>query len=224
MIKPKKLVCIFAHPDDEAFGPGGSIAYFVRHGSEVSIISVTSGDADARFSGKVNGKELGEIRRSELYKSAEILGVKNVTVLDFKDGDLNNNNYHLVTAKLKVILDKIKPDAIMTFDLNGVSGHLDHVAVAMECSFLFERLKYIKNILYFCNNKTEKKLIGKKYFVYFPDGIDRKNADLIIDNRELFSIKEKSMMAHKSQRKDALWLLTVFRKYQKEELFKVVTK
>jgi LmbE family N-acetylglucosaminyl deacetylase len=221
---PKRLVCIFAHPDDEAFGPGGSIAYFCANGVDVTIISVTNGDSDPRFSGNKDPKKLGEIRRNELKSSAEILGVKEVVFLNFKDGDLNNNNYHFVTTELKKILDKTKPDTIMTFDINGVSGHLDHVAVAMECSYLFERLKYIKHILYFCNSATEKKLVGKNYFVYLPEGINPNDADWKLELKDHFNTKKKAMMAHKSQRKDAVWLLTVFRKYLKTELFKINSK
>ncbi len=223
-ITPKNLVCVFAHPDDEAFGPGGSIAHFVKQGVKVTIISVTNGDAEERFSGKINGDELGIVRREELKKSADILGVNETIFLDFKDGSLNNNNYHEVTTSLNKILDKIKPDTLMTFDTNGVSGHLDHVAVAMECSYLFDRLKYIKNIMYFCNSIEFTNLIGKNYFIYFPCGLKRNEVDWIINVDSVFDVKRKSMMAHKSQRKDALWLLTLFRKSLKEEYFKITTK
>ncbi len=216
MLNPKKLVCIFAHPDDEAFGPGGSIAYFAGEGTDVTIISVTNGD--------MGKHDLAKIRQHELRESATILGVKKVIFLGYKDGSLCNNNYHNVARDIKSILDKIKPDTLMTFDLNGVSGHIDHVAVAMECSYLFERLRYVKNILYFCNNKAEKKLIGKNYFIYFPEGHDKSDVDLVIDVKDYFDIKKRAMLAHKSQLKDALWLLTFLRKFLKEEFFKVVTK
>lgn len=223
-INPKKIVCIFAHPDDEAFGPGGTIAKFATE-AEVYLICVTNGDADKKFShGKVSGGELGKIRREELQTSARILGVKEVHILNFKDGSLNNNNYHEVTESIKRVLNTIRPDTILTYDFDGVSGHLDHVAVSLECTYLFERLKYLKNILYFCNNKEEKKLVGKNYFIYFPEGYDRKDVDLIIDVGKYFDLKKKAMMAHKSQIKDALWLLTFLRKYLKEEFFKVATK
>lgn len=216
-ITPKKLVCVFAHPDDEAFGPGGSIAHFAARGTDVTIVCVTEGDAFGK-------NYLIEKRKKELNKSAVILGVKRVINLNFKDGELCNNNYHKVTDELKKIFDDIRPDTIMTFDKSGVSGHLDHVAVSLECSYLFERLKYIKNILYFCNNKKEKKLVGKNYFVYFPEGYDRNDVNLIINVEKYFKLKKSAMMCHKSQIKDAIWLLTFFGKFLKEELFMVSTK
>jgi LmbE family N-acetylglucosaminyl deacetylase len=223
-INIKKIACVFAHPDDEAFGPGGTIAQFVKNSKEVEIICVTGGDADKRFSGKISGQSLGLVRQQELLNSAKILGVKKVYFLNFPDGSLNNNNYHEVADKIKQILVTSKPDTIMTFELNGVSGHLDHVAVSFICSYLFERLGFIKNIMYFCNSEKEKKIIGKKYFVYFPDGYKKENVDLVIDVKPEFNLKKKAMWAHVSQRKDALWLLTIFRKQLKEEYFRIKQK
>ena len=220
---PKKLVCIFAHPDDEAFGPGGSIAHFSK-GCEVSVICVTNGDADKKFAKGNNIDNLGETRRGELKASAKILGVKDVYFLDFKDGSLCNNNYHEVAMGLKEILMKIRPDTLMTFDTNGVSGHLDHIAVAMETTYLFERLSFVKNLMYFCEKYEVKRLIGKKYFVYFPQGYHENEVDMVIDVEPYFKTKVAAMRAHKSQRADAIWILTVFRKYLKKEYFRVLRK
>lgn len=215
-IVPKKIVCIFAHPDDEAFGPGGTIAYFCQK-CEVYEICVTNGDAG-------RNKKLGEIRKKELQASAKILGVKNVTFLEFHDGELNNANYHKVTDSIKKILKKIKPDTIMTFAQNGVSGHLDHVAVSMECSYLFEHVSFIKNIMYFTQQKTVKKIIGKHYFVYHPEGISESEADLVMNVQPLLKIKLKAMQAHKTQRSDYLMIRTLFGSLLAKEYFKVIQK
>lgn len=221
---PKKVVCIFAHPDDEAFGPGGTIAYLSTI-SEVNLICVTNGDADAKFSkGKLSGKELGQIRRDELKSSAAILGVNRVYFLDYKDGDLCNNNYHEVAGQIKKILDKIKPDTLLTYYIDGVSGHLDHVAVAMETSFLFEKLRYVKNLIYFVQSSNVKKLIGSKYFVYHPLGFKKEDADWVQDIGAFYRVKIKAMEAHKSQAKDLFLIRTLFGKLLKTELFKIISK
>src|SRR5688500_16556268 len=99
------LVCIFAHPDDEAFGPAGSIAKFASE-RDVYIICVTNGDADDGLTGKKDYAEtLGKIRRKELELSAEVLGVKKVFYLEFKDGTLSNNLYHQIADKIEEILE-----------------------------------------------------------------------------------------------------------------------
>lgn len=222
-INPKKMVCVFAHPDDEAFGPGGAIAHFSKT-CDVSVICVTNGDADKKFSKGYNTKELGKIRREELKTSAKILGVKQVYFLDFKDGSLCNNNYHEVAKGVEAILKTIKPDTLMTFDGNGVSGHLDHIAVSMETTYLFERLSYVKNLMYFCEKREVKKLIGKKYFVYFPEGYTKEEVNMILDVTPYFKDKVAAMKAHKSQRSDAIWILTVFRRFIKTEYFRIMSK
>lgn len=222
---PKKLVCIFAHPDDEAFGPGGTIAYFASIGVEIHLICVTNGDAEKKFSkGETSGMELGKVRRQELIKSADILGVKSVTFLDFKDGCLCNNNYHEVAGKVKKILDKIKPDSLLTYYIDGVSGHLDHVAVAMESSYLFEKTRYIKNLFYFVQSSTVKRLIGSRYFVYHPMGFLEDDVDWVHNVSPFYKIKIKAMETHKSQSKDLFFIKTLFGGLLKTELFKIISK
>lgn len=223
-VAPKKLVCIFAHPDDEAFGPGGAIAHFAKT-SEVHLICVTNGDAQEKFTdGNMSGKELGLVRRHELQNSASILGIKSVTFLDFIDGSLNNNNYHDVANKLKEILDEMKPDTIMTFDQNGVSGHLDHIAVAMECSFLFERLPFIKTIMYYGSSRETKEIVGKDYFVYFPEGYKESDVDFVMDTTPYLDVVDSAMQAHVSQHDDYLWIKEKFGKLLNKEYFKVLQK
>ena len=97
----KPLVCIFAHPDDEAFGPGGSIAKFASE-RDVYLISITNGDAGKSSNGQ--SKMLGVIRRKELSASSRILGIKKVFFLNFKDGNLNNNLYHEIALEIEKIL------------------------------------------------------------------------------------------------------------------------
>ena len=223
-IIPKKMVCVFAHPDDEAFGPGGTIAFFAKN-TEVHLVCVTCGGAAKKFSHTKNfGDSLGKIRREELKKSSEILGVKSVTFLDFIDGELNNNNYHEVAEKLQKILDGLKPDSLLTFNIDGVSGHLDHVAVAMEVSYLFEKLKYLKNLFYFVQNSKVKKKIGSKYFVYMPPGFSESEVDWVHNVEDFYGLKIKAMKAHKSQFKDYLMIKTFIGSLLKTEMFKVWVK
>ncbi|MDO8341214.1 MAG: PIG-L deacetylase family protein [Candidatus Woesebacteria bacterium] len=219
MIPPKKIVCIFAHPDDEAMGPGGTIVHFLKEGCKVYLICVTSGNANG-------SSELGEIRKKELQKSTKILGINNnnLYLLGFDDGTLNNNNYHLVVEKIEKILLDIKPDTLLTYNMNGVSGHLDHIAVSMQTSYLFERLKFVRQILYFTHLKSIKKLMGNKYFVYFPEGLDKENMDLTVDVSSYLDIKIKAIKAHVSQTKNKEIMFLFFKRLLKEEYFKVIQK
>src|SRR6266480_135313 len=92
---------VFAHPDDEAFGPGGTLAILAKT-HPVYLICVTNGDAGKNSSKKT--QKLGEIRRDELLASAKIVGVKKVFFLNYKDGTLSNNVYHEIAEKVQKLI------------------------------------------------------------------------------------------------------------------------
>lgn len=217
--KPKPLVCIFAHPDDESFGPGGAVAKFASE-RDVYLICVTSGDAGQNSSQK---KELAECRKDELKSSAQILGVKDVYFLNFKDGCLCNSNYHKIASKITEKLNQVKPDTILTFNLAGVSGHLDHIAVSFISTYIFNKLDYLKTLLYWCEKKEIIKNI-KDYFVFMPTGYKREEVDLIIDTSFFWDTKVKAMKAHQSQLHDINYILPLQEKTPKEEYFLVRNK
>jgi N-acetylglucosamine malate deacetylase 2 len=211
------LVCIFAHPDDESFGPGGTIAKFAKD-RDVYLICVTSGDADPQFTNH-DSNGLGNMREQELLEAARILGVKKVDFLRFKDGSLCNNNYHAVAAKIREKLDEYRPGTVMTFDFNGVSGHLDHVAVTMITCYVVQKLSYVQDLLLYCENKDFIAPIRKDYFVYVPQGYTRDAVDLIVDYTDEWDTVVKAMYAHQSQKGDADWILDLMSKHPKEQYF-----
>lgn len=216
---PKPLVCIFAHPDDESFGPGGSIAKFASE-RDVYLICVTNGDAGKNSS---DNKALADCRKEELKLSAKILGVKEVIFLGFKDGCLCNADYHKVASKLEKLLDRLKPDTVLTFNLAGVSGHLDHISVSFITTYVFNKLDYLKTLLYWCEKKEVIKNI-KDYFVFMPKGYSRQEVDLIVDISSFWDTKVKAMNAHLSQLHDINWILPLQAKTPKEEYFLRLTK
>lgn len=213
---PKKLAVVIAHPDDEAFGPGGTLAYFAKKGVKLHLICVTNGDA-------VGNKILGATRREELIESAEILGISSIRFLDFVDGSLNNNLYHSIESRLKMELDTIKPDTLLTFDTNGVSGHLDHIAVASVTSKLFQELSYVKTILYYCETIGFKDMLGD-YFVYVPEGYPPEAIDWTLDVSPVYETKLQAMKAHRSQAHDLKWILEKEKARLKSENFRLRTK
>ena len=214
----QKTVCIFAHPDDESFGPAGTIAKFAERG-EVYLICVTNGND------KTNGRKKGlaKIRRKELVKSAEILGIKKIFFLDYKDGELKNNIYHRVSADIEKILHKLKPDNLITFELRGVSGHIDHVFCSMITTFVFQKLEFTKTLLYYAAPKQVSDGM-KDYFIYFPQGYKKSEVDKVVDIKKYWDKKIKAIKAHQSQLDDAKKVLKLFNKLPKEEWFLISKK
>lgn len=205
----KNVLAVFAHPDDEAFGPGGTLALLAQKG-EVTLVCVTDGGNENRI--------------RELKDSAEIIGISEVVLLGYPDGSLNNAIYHQVADDIRKIADRVKPDILLTFEPRGISGHLDHIAVSMICSFVFRGCKKIKQIWYF--GELERKFerpFHNKYFIYFPEGYKKQEMDAVISTKTVYQTQVAAMRAHQSQKKDGERLIMARRLLPKVEYF-LVTK
>jgi LmbE family N-acetylglucosaminyl deacetylase len=216
----KRVVGIFAHPDDEALGPAGTIAKFASEG-DVYLICVTCGEAGGKTSDEK--EKIGSIRRSEMQESAKLLGVKEVFFLHFEDGTLSNSLYQQIANKIKEKLDALQPDTIMTFEPRGVSGHLDHIAVSMITTHLFYKLSFIKKLMYYCLSEKRRAKVGD-YFVYFPPGYKDSEIQEVVDIEDHWDIKVRAMHCHESQMHDVQNVLKQSRDLPKKECFLVLEK
>lgn len=213
----KKVVfCIIAHPDDEAFGPSGTLSLLARK-HDVHVLCVTDGASDPRFHA-VGGKKLSDIRTRELEASADILGVKKIHYLHFQDGSLNNNTYHDIAKKLQTLVDSHHPNLLITTELRGVSGHIDHVAVSMVTSFIYEKNPKIDAIWYNCTSREVSDTM-RDYFIYFPHGFTREEVDMVVDISGVFTQKLAAAACHASQKNDVDRTTTRWLKSPKEEWF-----
>jgi len=217
----KTIVALFAHPDDEAFGPSGTI-YKLAQENDVYILCATKGEAGQNNSQK-ESEELGNVRAQELEESATLLGVKRVFFLGFKDGELSNNTYHALAEKIKEKLDELQPEMLITVEPRGVSGHIDHIVVSMVTSYLFSKLDYVKSLYYYCLSKEQRALVGD-YFVYFPPGYDLEDISLSQSVDDVWDIKIKAMYTHETQRKDAQTIIARYDNIPKREHFIIINK
>lgn len=217
--KKKTVVGVFAHPDDETFGPGGTLALFAKE-HEVYIICATSGET---ATGEIDPK-LGEERREELRRSAKILGLKGVFFLSFQDGTLCNNKYHDVADKVKEIVDKLQPEVLITYEPRGVSGHIDHIFMSMVTSFLFPKITSAKKLMKYCLSYERSLPMQGKYFIYYPAGYKKDEIDEVVDVSGMWDTKVKAMYEHKTQLHDVERILEQAVDFPKEEYFLVEEK
>lgn len=217
----KTIVCVFAHPDDEAFGPSGTINKLAKQ-NDVYILCATKGQAGLDSRSEAS-EALGKKRAQELQESAKILGVKQVYFLGFRDGMLSNNLYHKLAAKIQTHVEKLKPNMLITFEPQGISGHIDHITVSMVTTFVFYKQPFISQLWYHCQIK-ERASLRKDYFIYFPPGYDKSEIDHIENVEDVWDTKVSAMMTHESQKHDAERILKTFKKFPKEEYFLVVKK
>lgn len=127
-----KLMCILAHPDDESLGTGGILAKYAAEGIETYLLTATRGQAGwlgaaVAFPG---GEVVGQLRQAELEAAADVLGVQEMVLLDYQDGQLAAADANEAICEIATHLRRIRPDVVVTFDMFGSYGHPDHIAIA----------------------------------------------------------------------------------------------
>lgn len=220
-LRMSTVVGIFAHPDDETFGPGGTLAALAKK-NDVYIICATNGDG--KQGNRKKELELGKLRRKELLASAEILGIKKVFFLGMRDGSLSHNQYHKIAEKVLKILRKLKPEILVTFEPRGVSGHIDHIVMSMVTSFVFPEIKSAKKLMKYCLNHERSTVMGKDYFIHFPLGYTEEEIDETVDISNVWKQKVEAMHKHLSQMADVDRILKRTSRMPKEEHFLVIEK
>ena len=131
MTEPLKMMCILAHPDDESMGTGGVLAKYADEGIQTHLITATGGGKgwfgpEEEYPGP---EELARIRGEELQDAANVLGLHEVTQLDYRDGELDQADPGKVIQQLVFHLRRVRPQVVVTFDPNGAYGHPDHIAI-----------------------------------------------------------------------------------------------
>src|SRR6185503_4715467 len=129
--KPRKLLCVTAHPDDECFAFGGALMLAAEAGVETSVICFTDGQAATNRVGANSNEHLGELLREEFVASCKILDVAHCEVLDYQDAQLEFANFSETSAKLVKRIREWKPDIVLTFGMDGaMNTHPDHTMVS----------------------------------------------------------------------------------------------
>jgi len=158
------LMAVFAHPDDESFGIGGTLArYGADPGVRVVLVCATRGEAGEISNPELASAErLGEVREQELRCACRTLGVEDLFFLDYRDSGMagsaeNEDPRALVQADADEAVAKIvahirreRPDVVVTFDENGGYGHPDHIAIHHLTSAAFaaaaDPARYVQQI------------------------------------------------------------------------------
>ena len=139
-IRPmRRLLCITAHPDDEAGAFGGALLLYHERGVETYVVCMTAGTAARnRGTARTHG-ELADLRRTEFAASCKLLGVARGEVLDYPDSKLDHVDLQQAVRDLVLRVRQIRPHVIITFGPDGgLTGHLDHAMAGNFATLAFE--------------------------------------------------------------------------------------
>ena len=136
----RRLLAVFAHPDDEVFCAGGTMARAAQAGAEVMIVSATRGEqGQIRDPATATRRTLGAVRERELGAAAAELGVQHVQVLAYPDGTLPQHR-SVLGVTIEAITRRFDPDTVITFGADGGYGHPDHIAISETATKAFRAL------------------------------------------------------------------------------------
>jgi LmbE family N-acetylglucosaminyl deacetylase len=146
------LLAILAHPDDESFGMGGTLALYAARGVDVYLVCATRGEVGEAASEMLKSFDsIAELRESELRCAAGILGLKGIYFLDYRDSGMpgSPDNQHPqalaaqpldeVASNVVCYIRDLKPQVVLTFDPIGGYHHPDHMAIHRATVRAFEQ-------------------------------------------------------------------------------------
>ncbi|HMQ32136.1 MAG TPA: PIG-L family deacetylase [Chloroflexaceae bacterium] len=122
----RSLMVILAHPDDESFPIGGTLAMYAAQGASITLVTATNGQHGIPG---LTPLQAGEVRVGELYDAAAALRIAEVRLLGYMDGELEQAVQDEVRRRLRALMITHRPDAVITFGPDGISGHVDHLAI-----------------------------------------------------------------------------------------------
>ena len=151
MNEHKKILVVLAHPDDESFGMGGTLALYAQQGAEITLVCATKGEAGEVEPQFLEGyNSIAERREAELLCAAEHLGMERVYFLGYRDSGMpgmeaNQHPNAFINAPLETVagqvvhyMREIKPDLVLTFDPVGGYHHPDHIHIHNATVMAFE--------------------------------------------------------------------------------------
>ena len=205
----KVIIGVFAHPDDEAFGPSATLLMESQTGSEIHLVTLTGGEAGMNPD---NLSDLGSERLREWKKAGELIGATKMYHFGYADGELGNNDHIHITKRLETLVQTIAGDRddieieFMSMDLNGITGHIDHIVAGRSACLAFYRLRAAGLPM----TKVRLACIPSNYmtamntdFVFMESGHTPDEISETVDARHLASRIHEIIRCHYTQRSDS---------------------
>jgi N-acetylglucosamine malate deacetylase 2 len=193
MEKERQVLVIFPHPDDEAFGVSGTISTHVNNGTPVTYACLTLGEMGRNLGNPpfATRESLPLIRKKELQKAADVMGIQDLRMMGYRDKTLEFENDEKLSNMVTELIEELNPSLIITF-YPDYSVHPDHEATARAVVRAVRRLPKASrpklHCLAFSKNCEEE--LGKP--------------DILVDITPVKDQKIGAMKAHISQ---TAWML-----------------
>ncbi|MDF9761980.1 bacillithiol biosynthesis deacetylase BshB2 [Peribacillus simplex] len=138
MQSQQRLLVVLAHPDDESFLCGGTIAKMSERGVHITLLCATKGEMGRRMGNPIltTREALPELRVEELKKACEELGISDLRFLHVRDKTIEFESFDLLAGRIVTVIREVQPNALVTFH-EKYGGHPDHCAIDRAAEFAF---------------------------------------------------------------------------------------
>ncbi len=139
---PRRLLGVWAHPDDEAYLSAGLMARVADAGGSVTVLTATRGEKGTDDPAKYDSDVFGAARERELRASLATLGVTDVRFTGLRDGECDIADDESVISLIVRTIHDVEPDAVVTFGPDGITHHPDHRAVSRWTTEAWRRASF----------------------------------------------------------------------------------
>ena len=195
-MKNPHLLALFAHPDDETFRPGGTLALLAQRGVGVHVLTLTHGEAGSCGEPPLcSPDELPSVRENELRRACAALGIQPPHLLDYPDGHLVEVDPELLIAEIMTIVRQVQPQVLLSFGEDGLSGHADHIRTGQVTAEVFHRVEQVAALYTIAAPKSLVETLNMHQLHLVPDEL----ISLSLDISSVWEIKLNAMRCHASQ-------------------------
>jgi LmbE family N-acetylglucosaminyl deacetylase len=196
-----KLLAIFAHPDDESFRAGGTLAILADQGVRVNVLTMTRGQAGSCGDPPVcSQEELPQIREAELRCACDSLGIQPPVIWDHEDGKLSEVNEKNMIEKIIDLINEQQPEILLTWPSDGLSGHPDHVIASRLVTKAFETTRqHHANGLDSLYYMAVPSSLAEKFNTMNLHSVSDDEIHLAIDVLPVWEKKMKAIRCHQTQ-------------------------
>jgi len=195
-----KILAVFAHPDDESFGPGGTLSRYATSGDEVHLVTMTRGEAGSLGISKfLPEKELANRRTAELECAAGKLHIQKLNIYDLPDKKLKELPDEAGMEIIREHLKDFSPDIVITFHTNGISGHPDHQTVSRWTFQAVREMENAPRLLFFGVSPQQSASVRHREI----QAMREEEITHIIDVSEFLPAKIEAIHCHVTQ--EELW-------------------
>jgi len=192
---PPALLAIFAHPDDESYRCGGTLALLAECGVRVQVLTATRGQAGSCGDPPLcRADELPAVRERELRCACAALNIEPPILWNYSDGALADVNEKEAVAQVLATIQELQPRVLLTWPPDGLSGHSDHIAVSHWTTLAFQQ-SAVSALYHLAVPRSVAQALELSHLHALPD----EQVTLTVDVMPVWQQKMAAIRCHRTQ-------------------------